>query len=317
MNSSKNQKICLKEFIPEKVICNNDVSKSYDLNIIDKVTNLKLFYYVPATNQFGTKARRCFTYNVPKFINRNSETFQVLGLLQAEMGKKMDGKITFCNNEYKIINKVIEWFEKELKFSKNIWKWYIKLNINKPIENNYKKEIESKVISYWLDKTKLDIERSYPTKVSYIKNTKNKILKEDDCGTLIIEKKINLISQIVKNLVKKITDNILNFEKCEIRNFMKGIIAGESCVEIHLPSKKFRVHISANDPIEKFIYSKCLYVLRVGNIIYKHDKLVISKKQNNLELLKQGLMSLSPKKHDKFLKMMNLYQDLDVSQYVK
>ena len=45
--------------------------------------------------------------------------------------------------------------------------------------------------------------------------------------------------------------------------------------------------------------------------IYKYDKLVISKKHNNLQLLKQRLMTLSPQKYNKFLRMMNLYGDFE------
>ena len=162
-----------------------------------------------------------------------------------------------------------------------------------------------------LQELNLSLENSYPKRVSYIKNTRNRKLKFYDYGTLIIERRKNLLSQIIKNFVRKITQSILNFEDDEIRNFMRGILAGESCVEIDNILKKFRVHISVNDGNEKMIYHNCLKKLCIDSIIYKHDKLVISKKQNNLQLLKQKLMTLSPKKYNKFLRMMKLYQDFE------
>ncbi|MBI2134791.1 LAGLIDADG family homing endonuclease [Candidatus Woesearchaeota archaeon] len=307
MNSLRNQKICLKEFIPDKVLCNDDVNKNYDLSVLDDGIYLMFSYFTDIHNQFGKVGRKEHNLLLPKFIKRNQENFEVLGLLQAEMGKQQDGKIVFCNHEYQIINKVIKWFDKEFNFPKEKWKWYIKVNINEPLDENYKKEIEEKVINYWISKTGLSLEQSYPKKVSYIKNTTNKKLGFYDYGTLIIERKSNLFSQIIKNFVKRTTQNILNYEESEIRSFLRGIIAGESCVEIDIPSKKFRVHISSTNPDEKLIYHNCLKKLGVSSIIYNGDKLIVSKKQNNLQLLKQKLMTLSPEKYNKFLRMMNLY----------
>lgn len=312
MNSFiRNQKICLKEFVPEKVLCNDDASKSYDLNVLDDGIYLMFSYFTDIHNQLGKVGRKEHNLLLPKFIKRNQETFEVLGLLQAEMGKQQDGKIVFCNHEYQLVNKVIKWFCKEFNFPKDEWKWYIKVNINEPLDEHYRKEIEGKVVNYWVNKTNLSLERAYPKKVNYIRNTKNKKLRFFDYGTLIIERRSNLFSQIIKIFVKKITQSILNYEEDEIRSFMKGILAGECCVEIHLSSKKYRIHLSANDENEKLIYHKCFEKLNVGSIIYKHDKLVISKKQNNLKLLKQKLMTLSPKKYNKFLRMMKLYEDFE------
>ena len=308
MNSYKNQKICLKEFIPSKVICKNSPDKSFELNINnDEGRYIKLSYFTDVYNHTGIVGKKTHKLLFPKYVRRNQETFEVLGLLQAEMGKQHDGKVVFCNHEYQLVNKVLKWFEKEFDLPKDAWKWYIKVNINEPSDEDYRKEVENKVITYWINKLGLSLEKSYPKKVSYIKNTKNTTLGFYDYGTLIIEIGSNLFSQILKNFLKNTTYNIINYENNEIRYFMRGIIAGESCVEIHMPSKKFRVHISANNPDEKLIFYECLKRLGIDSIIYKYDKLVISKKENNLQLLKQKLMTLSPEKYNKFLRMMNLY----------
>lgn len=313
MNSFiRNQKICLKEFLPDKVLCSKDASKSYDLNIIDDEIYLTLSYDVDSYNHLGRVGIRCFTLLLPKYIKRNQETFEVLGLLQAEMGKQHDGKIVFCNHEYQLINKVIKWFEKEFDFSKNKWKWYIKVNINEPLDENYKKEVKDKVINYWIEKTGVSLEQAYPKKVGYIKNTKNKELGFYDYGTLIIERKTNLFSQVVKNFVKKMIQNISNHDKEEIKNFMRGILAGESNVEVNSESRHYRVFVSAKNIEERQFYQNCLNKLGIESTVYPNfHGVVISKKENNLKLLKQKLMTLSDKKYNKFLRMMNLYGNFE------
>ena len=100
-----------------------------------------------------------------------------------------------------------------------------------------------------------------------------------------------------------------SLEKDEIREFMKGVIAGESNVEIHKPDKRYRVYISAVRKEELDLYQRCLAKLGVFSKQYQNDKIIISRRKNNLELLKQKLMCLSPEKYNKFLNMMKLYRN--------
>ena len=276
MNSHKNQKICLTEFVPNKVICKNNPTKSFDLISNDIGKYVRLSYFTELHNHTGLCGQKKYELLLPKYIRRNQETFEVLGLLQAEMGKQHDGKIAFCNHEYKLVKKVMKWFEREFDLPKDSWKWYIKVNINEPSDENYKKEVENKVLNYWTSKLELSLEWSYPKKVSYIKNTTNTKLQFYDEGTLIIEIGSNLFSQILKIFLKNMTKNIINYEDYEIRHYMRGIIAGEGCVEINTPIKKYRVHISANNEDEKWIYHNCLTKLNVKSVIHKYDKLIVS-----------------------------------------
>ena len=224
------------------------------------------------------------------------------------MSKTYNKTSVFANSEPVIIRKVMKWFEKELNLKHNDWHWYIKININKPMNEAYRTQVENKVVNYWLNQSDICFESRYPTTVSYIKNTKHKLLKKDDFGTLIIEYKSNIIAQIVKNFVKTITHRrILNCNFDEILYYMRGIIAAESCIEIHIPSMKYRVHLSASNPKEKEIFHISLKKLGVESKIYKYDKLIISKKRNNFKLLELDLMSLNPTKSKKFLEMINCY----------
>lgn len=100
MNSLRNQKICLEEFIPNRVICKNFPEKSFGLNREEIGNYIKLFYFTELHNHTGLVGTKTYELLLPKYVRRKQETFEVLGLLQAEMGKQHDGKIVFCNHEY-------------------------------------------------------------------------------------------------------------------------------------------------------------------------------------------------------------------------
>lgn len=314
----KSKYINLLNFIPEKVLCGKNYTQ-YPISINSlEGTHIALSYLTNLHNQTGLCGKRKYSLIIPKYISRNTETFEVLGLLQAEMGKTNNGCIVFCNHEFQLMNKVIDWFENELNLTYDKWRWYIKVNINELEQGEFRKKLENKIINHWLNNVKINKEKAHPKTVTYIKNTKNKKLRDKDYGTLIIENKSNLLSQIIKKFVKLITENMSNFEKEEIRKFMSGIIAGESCVEIHKPSKKYRIHITANDKYERDIYQKCLEKLEISSKQYENYKdIIISCKENHLKLLNQNLMCLSPEKHDKFLYMLTLYKNLNIANYIK
>ena len=138
----------LKDFIPKTIICHEGKGQEAQLNSAFDNEFIHLSYIVSLYND----SWREHSFVFPRAISKSKETFEVLGLLQAEGSKTQRGCFTFCNHEYAIVNKVIRWFEKELKFNKENWRWYIKVNINEPEELDYKKEIESKLIDYWTKK---------------------------------------------------------------------------------------------------------------------------------------------------------------------
>lgn len=297
----------LLEFIPNKVFCGKNLTprilnKSYDNGYI------QLSYTTKGYNN----ATKEYSIVIPRKIEKTVETFKVLGLLQAEMGKTLNGTLSFANNQQKLINPVMRWFKKEFELNKSIWKWSIKLNINEPKDENYKKEIEDRVINYWINKTKISIEQAFPKKVTYIKNTNNKKLGFFDKGSLVLEYKNNLFSQVIKSFIKKITYNkILIYNQNLIQGYLKGIIAGESTIDLWKPDKRYRVYISASKKEEKEIFYRCLKILGIDSIKYKGDKLVISRKENLIEVLNQRLMTLNPKKYVKFLYMMQQYPNIE------
>ena len=296
------------EFMISKILKSKN-NLEQDLNIRYDERYINLSYTINGYNN----SKREYSLTIPRFISNNERTFEVLGLLQAEMGKTHNGSLSFANSEPKIVNYVLNWFEKELEFNKNTWKWSIKLNINEPKDLNYKKEIEDKVKNYWLRKTKLTLEQAYPKKITYIKNTENIVLKLNDHGSLVLEHKNNLFSQIIKNFVKKITyEKITTYKKELIRAYIKGIIAGEGTVANHIKSRHRGVHISACEQKEREIFKNCLDKVDVKVKVYEdYKEMLISKRENLIKLLNQRLMTLHPKKYNKFLNMMKQYPNIE------
>jgi hypothetical protein len=303
------QRIDLREFIPQK-IQSGRFGHVYDTHVEELEDHYLIYYLTEVHNKVGIyPAAKKYSDKIKKSVSRRSLTFEVLGLLQGEMSKTYNKTIIFANCEPNINREVMDWFSNELGITHDDWHWYIKVNINKPDDFAYQKQIEDKVISYWLKETKINLERRYPTTVSYIKHTVNKILRENDYGTLIIEYKSNIVSEIFKNFVKKITyEHLVNCKHEEIKSFMRGIIAAESTVEIHHPSMKYRVFITAFQKDERDIYQKCLQKLNIESKQYEnYQHLVISKRKNNFKLLELDLMSLNPTKFRKFKELIGCY----------
>ncbi len=119
--------IDLKQFIPKNLVVPK-TKNEYPITIEDKESYYLLRYVTTHYNN----ANRQHCIDIPKFVTRSTETFEVLGLLQAEMGKTNNGCIVFANSEYKLVNKVITWFHKELGISPSIWRWYVRINLEEP-----------------------------------------------------------------------------------------------------------------------------------------------------------------------------------------
>lgn len=109
--------------------------------------------------------------------------------------------------------------------------------------------------------------------------------------------------------MKKITyETVLNYDTNLIRGFMRGIIAGEGCIQDSPRTGHYTVHISATNPEEREIYKKCLAQLEIHLKIYQNYKeTYISEKQNILGVARQNLMTLSKEKNEKFIFMMQHY----------
>ncbi len=293
-------------YLPKEIIVGEHENK-YKLSLGADEKYISLSYITKHFNNSSTE----HSLTIPRFISKNVRTFEVLGLLQAEMGKTQNGCTVFANSEPRLINYVILWFEKELEISRDTWKWYLAVNIQEPKEQFYKNTIEKKVKDYWISNALVNKDNSHPKTVTY-RNTDKTKLKFYDYGTLMIEFKNNLFSQIIKKFLKEFTyENLLYEKKINVSSFMKGLIAGEGCVEINKKFKKYVVHITACKTEEREIYYNALKIIGIDNKIYEDYKdMIISKRKNLVQLLKQRLMTLHPAKYAKFFYMMQQYPQI-------
>ncbi|MFA4887351.1 MAG: hypothetical protein WC595_04010 [Candidatus Nanoarchaeia archaeon] len=301
---TKGEKLDLKEYLPEIILTGS--GKQCVLSYYADDLYISVSYQTQQTN--NAKGEYSFTF--PRFISKSEETFEVLGLLQAEMGKTQNGCLNFTNSEPKIMNKVLKWFYKELDIKTEQWKWYLAANIQKPQDLENKRRIEEYLAIYWTKNTPLLLANTHPTLVSY-RDVEHLSLKSAYYGVMIIEFKNNLFSQIFKNVLRIITyEKLLQQEINFIRSFLKGLTAGEGCIECDKDSKKFRVHISCTIPAEKEIYIKCLAKLNINAYDYPGDKITVSRRENLVQLLQQRLMTLHPRKYAAFLNMMKHYPSI-------
>ena len=164
----------MNDFVPQYIISGKEFQKSLPLHKKVDEDYITLWYYAEQKGFKNSITKHEHAYYLPRFISRSKETFEVLGLLQAEMGKTQNGNLTFCNHEYEIIKRVMVWFHKELMQFNHNWKWYLKVNINEPQNLEYKKQIEEKLVNYWISKTKIDPKMMYPNALSYVKHNDKK-----------------------------------------------------------------------------------------------------------------------------------------------
>ena len=83
--------------------------KKHPLHVQHDENSIGLSYQAPIHNG----GRQEFSCTIPRYVSKNERTFEVLGLLQAEIGKTQNGTLSFSNCEPRIINIVMNWFEAE------------------------------------------------------------------------------------------------------------------------------------------------------------------------------------------------------------
>ncbi|MEK6852649.1 MAG: hypothetical protein AABX59_02100, partial [Nanoarchaeota archaeon] len=134
----------LLEYLPEKIVSQD--GQEYPLRVDMDGELLMLSYLTQMFNQYGISGEQEYSLTLPEFLLKTERTFEVLGLLQAEMGKTQTGTLSFSNCEPKLIHHVMRWFNEEKLLYFNQWRWSIKLNMQEPTDPLYKQRIEQKVI---------------------------------------------------------------------------------------------------------------------------------------------------------------------------
>jgi hypothetical protein len=160
-----------------------------------------------------------------------------------------------------------------------------------------------------MENTSCREEQAHPKTVTYLSNVSHTTLRDGYFGTLIIEMKANALSQIVKGMVSTTFENMMKETQTNIRHFLIGVIAGESNVEFNILQGKYRVMICAIHASERQKYQDLLFHLGIESKQYDgFMSVVISRRENMLELARQGLMTGSPEKYKQFVRAMACYR---------
>ncbi len=286
----------------------------YPLQSEIRENEIELSYFVNSSNQVIENCGiRRFAYTLPRYISRTKRTFEVIGLLQAEMGKT-NNNLVFANNEPSIINETMEWFKDELIIPFDRWKWSVKLNLVKPLNEQFKDELENNLIDFWCMNSHVQFDAKYLTGVTYISNTKNTIANNN--GTVGIEISSILLAQFMQSLLLKFQSMLLECSAEEKSAYMRGIIAAEGCVEHNRKIGKRTVHISASKEEERLLFKACLASLGIDLKVYNnYNETIISQRLNLRNVEKLDLMSLNPTKYAKFIEMMSCYKGADPPKY--
>ncbi len=301
------QTIDMKQFIPDR-FNSGILGTTYPAEIEEEASSYRVRYWRNVSNH--TKrivGKRKLEDTLPKTLKLDNRTFEVLGLLQGEMSKTNRGPITFCNSRPELMNLVLLWFAEEMGIPVERWHWYIKLNLPEPKNQELKTLLKEELVEHWMRQSPIGFEMGFPTKLSFIKNSKNRIAKNN--GTLIIERRAPIFVQTLQKLVKDTTFSMPERSREEIIAYMRGIIAAEACINYRISSYHRRVFITATDDEERAIFTRCLNKLGIETKDCKPIKdIVISQRENIMRLHDLDLMSLNEEKHERFLEMMDSYR---------
>jgi hypothetical protein len=278
----------------------------YPTHVQKKSDHYYVFYSTPIVNQKGFVGWKNYDATLPTDVVLDENAFEVLGLLQGEMSKTFRQTLTFANGEPCIINQVLTWFESAGLALKTSWLWYVRVNLQDPREPVQAQLLDTLTVQKWIELCCLDATSAHPKRLSFVSKTKN--VELDGIGTLMVERSGSIFIQTILKMVADITSTMPQAELQEIIQYMRGIIAAESCIDFHIDYWQRRVLISAAKAEERKIFLDCL--ARLG--IEARDKpkmkcIVITGQENFQKMHDLKLMTLHPEKHKQFLQMLNSY----------
>lgn len=226
---------------------------------------------------------------INRFIELDELFFEGLGLWQAEGGKSRG--IYFGNTSIEILKRFIEFVENKLEVFREEFKVHLIIPTESESEVIIKKE--------WSDTLQISPYRF--TKISVKANTNLEYAHLYFNSEILVEL-FRLLYEKLKSIIVQSTD----FASA----FMRGIIAGESQVELKPWGTMNYISISSKDLKEVDFYKQCLIYLGIKSGTYDNTgmKFPIYGKDNFEKIRDFRLIDLHPKKKSKFEIGMRNYQ---------
>lgn len=232
---------------------------------------------------------------LPKVISLNDKFFELIGILDGEMCKKINTKggsaLKISNTEPIIIKQIIEGF-KEF-FSIDPIFWAASLTINDKDSNL--REQDEKLKKFWSNRLNISLKNF--TKTTIQEKYRSKFSEK---GIIQIRYSNTLFFIIFLGIMKNIRKIILkNKQYC--RAYIRGLVAGEG--GIGKRDNKLRiVHIGGMNDQDKIFYSKCLSKLGITSIQKYKLRIEICGLKNFLILEKLDLFRYHPRRKKAFIR---------------
>lgn len=229
-----------------------------------------------------------------KVIKLNSNFFELIGLLDGEMTKKIStgggSSVKISNAEPVIIKKII----KEFKNSFNIplGSWTASITIN----NKGKKYVkDTSIKKYWSEKTGIKINKF--TKTSFQKKYFSKF---SDKGIIQIRYSNDIFLRTLLEIMENSKKIILK-DELFCGSYLRGVAAAEG--GIGRRKNKLRMfHIGGIRDKDKDFYTKCLEKIGIANIKKYRLRIEICGLNNFKKLEKINILKYHPKRKKNFQK---------------
>ena len=248
---------------------------------------------------------------IPRYLPKDKLTLNALGLLQAEMtkGTKRKSCISFTNSEPNLINVIMKFF-KRFGVDENKWSWNITFNFKLKREESPTETVERESVSeqMWIQRTKISLNMRKNQYIYYLGNWKYDRMWPGTMrqGSLRIDYSNIILFQVILKLLEEIK-KILVPEP--VKYYLQGIFAGEACVKPNKYWSLREINVGVTNIQEKQFYSNSLLVLGIPSSKNKNS-ITIHSMENFLEVYKNNLLSLHPKRNEKFLKYLSNFTQI-------
>jgi len=268
------------------------------------------FKFVYKTNSRHKNKELVFESIIPKKIPLDTQTLNVIGLLEAEMTKRgTKNHIVFTNSESKLINEILDWFQKYFEIKRNQWKWLIEFNKKLVNYESYKetKAREMSSINFWVKNSKINKENHYPKWCVYRGLDEGSLETENKWGILIVTYGNTAIRKVVSDILKRFPEFIDKLSKRELSFYLNGLFCGEGGVSYSPKACVRRAFVSSYDEEILSRVQRALKKLNVDHNKSGHD-IFISDCRSMFQLYIFNFFSLHPEKWLNFLKILLTYR---------
>lgn len=232
---------------------------------------------------------------LPKKIELNEVFWETFGVLQGEMLIK-GGGVKISNCEPKVINLLLEFFDKNKIIEKYMWDITVSIN-SKDIQKYKREEVSKEIKKYWADKLNFSINRIRT--VYWCDQFSSKL--EPNYG------EINLWFDNAS--LRKVIDLFLEFVKknaAKNRNFaipfLRGLFAAEGNVSVDKKGRLLELRLSAKKLSDRELYKRICNSINIEAFCeIRHHHVRVYGLINFLKCLGYDILRLHEKKIDVFI----------------